>query len=74
MRKSKRKLLVDLFHDCKDKDALKIMYRETKNPLVNILIRWNEDYEGELDDYNTPQFYMYGDIINYVLDKYKIKL
>lgn len=73
MKKRKLKKIIDLFMKDGDQDALEILYKETKDPLVKVLIDWNEQYETELQDYNTPQFYMYDDIISLIFDKYKLR-
>lgn len=73
MKKRKLKKIIDLFMKDGDQDALELLYKETKDPLVKVLIDWNEQYETELQDYNTPQFYMYDDIISLIFDKYKLR-
>lgn len=73
MKKKKLNKIHDLFMDCNDKEALQELYKETKDPIVKILIVWNEEYMEELEDYNLPQYYMYGDIIGHIFDKYKLE-
>lgn len=74
MDKNKLKTITDLFLDCNDKRALEELYKIKQDPLLKIVIAWIDEYEETLEDDNTPQYYMYGDIIRYILNKYKIKL
>lgn len=73
MKKSKLKKILDLFMNESDREALEELYKETKDPLVKILLDWNGQYEIEIQDYNTPQFYMYDDIMSYIFGKYKLR-
>ena len=72
MNESKRKKVIKLFMEENDEAALKLLFKVTKDDIVNTLLNWRKEYEIALSDYNTPQFYMYEDIISYIFKKYKL--
>ena len=72
MNESKRKKVIKLFMEENDEAALKLLFKATKDDIVNTLLDWRKEYEIALSDYNTPQFYMYEDIISYIFKKYKL--
>lgn len=65
----------ELFENDSDLKALELLYKITKDELVEILINWYNNYIDEIVRYNsncfeTNEFYMYDDMIHYIYIKY----
>lgn len=62
-----------LFTYDSDEKALELLYEITKDKLCKIALDWILEY-GEIitSSYETNEWYMYDDIINYLWKKYNI--
>ena len=59
-----------LFENDGDLKALELLYKITNDELVNILIKWYNEYEEIPNGEETNEFYMYDDIIHHIYIKY----
>ena len=60
----------DLFMNESDKKALELLYNNTGDTIVKIMLNWLNTYD--FSEIFTPQYEMFDDMISYIYEKYAI--
>lgn len=73
MNKNQKNIVLDLFMEKNDKEALNKLYSFTNDELVKIVIEWNKKYKCTKYDEDVDIIRkMYEDIIHYIFNKYSL--